>query len=190
MARKDDAARDKPARRLLEQLNTYTVGAPPGGTGDALPDAVFDVAAFDTIKNQINLQLVNLEALNMLNTLGQITSMQSQSGPIPNTGVVKATGALTSTGKVTLFQPDPGQVYQVMAMSMDPEGSGAYRGIGTLDDRSGGGMVELFDTSGTGSAEALSYDTPLYIDHELYLTFNVITVDTSLQLKAALIRVR
>ena len=51
-------------------------------------------------------------------------------------------------------------------------------------------MVELFDTSGTGSAEALSYDTPLYIDHELYLTFNVITVDTSLQLKAALIRVR
>ena len=191
MARKEDSEKDAQSKRLLEQLNTFTVGAAPGQLGDSVPDSVFDVDDFKSIKRQMNLQLTNLEAFNMLNTLGQITNMQSQSGPIPMTGVGKTTGALTSTGKVTVFQPDPGEVWQVMAMSMDPEGSGAYRGIGTLVDRTNGeGIIEIFDVCGTGSAEALRYDTPIYIDHELYLVFNVITVDTSLRLNAAFIRVR
>ena len=190
MARKDDSARDTPARRLLEQLNTYTVGTPPGLTGDSIPDTVFDADNFGNIKNQMNLQLTNLEAFNMLNTLGQITNTQSQSGPVPMTGVIKTTGALTATTKVTVFQPDPGEVWEIMAMSMDPNGAGqAYRGIGSLND--GTNSVELFDISGTGEAEAVTtWDHPIYIDHTMYLSFYPVTIGTNLALKAAVIRVR
>jgi hypothetical protein len=131
------------------------------------------------------------DEMRRLRLLGNVSNSASDSGPIPGTMEVISTGALTSTGEVTVFQPAAGFVYQVIAMSQDPEGSGSYRGIGTLNDGSGAsGAVEIFDSSGTGSAEALTYDTPLFLTKEVYLVYNVITVDTSLELKIAVVRVR
>ena len=63
MARKKDAEQDGPSKAILDQLQTKTVGAPPsttGLTGDQLPETIFDVADFDTVKNQVTLQLSNL----------------------------------------------------------------------------------------------------------------------------------
>ncbi len=190
MAIVDDIQGDKRTKNVLDQTNTKTVGPPLASTGlvgDQLPAEVFTVGDFDTVKNQVNLEARNFQLLDSLNTMGQITNMQSQSGPIPGSLQIKLTST-SSTETITLFKPDAGQVWEVIAMSIDPEGSGAFRGIGSLSD--GSNSVELFDSSGTGSAEALAYDTPLYITSDVYLNFTVVTVDTSLSLKAAVVRVR
>jgi len=81
VARKEDSKADKQARLILDQLNTKTVGPPlstTGLTGDQAPDTIFDVDDFRKIRNQINLQLSNVEALNLLNMIGQITNMQAE----------------------------------------------------------------------------------------------------------------
>ena len=104
MARKVDAEADAASKAILDQLQTKTVGAPPsstGLTGDQLPETIFDVDDFETVKNQVTLQLSNLELLNVLNTIGQMTNTQSQSGPIPKTGKV-VTLTTTSNGYLAL----------------------------------------------------------------------------------------
>ena len=63
------------------------------------------------------MQLDNLEVLNVLNTLGQISNTQSQSGPIPNTVSVQNIVADSDGVKVAGFQPGPGEVFQAYAFS-------------------------------------------------------------------------
>lgn len=187
----DDIRRDKRTKLVLEGTNTKTVGPPLPSTGligDQEPATVFKATDFDQIRNQVNLEVGNIQLLDVLNTLGQITNTQSTSGPIPHTSAIK-TSSQTSTGNFIVFRPDSGQVWQVMAMSILPAGSGSYRGIGALVDEAGN-AVELFDKSGTGTAESLDYDTPIFITRDVYLQFTVVTVDTSLTLKAAVVRVR
>ena len=133
------------------------------------------------------------DEMRRLRLLGTVSNSASDSGPIPGTMQVVSTGALTSTGTVTVFQPAAGTVYQVIAMSQAPEGDPgeAYRGLGRLTDGSGeSGTVEIFDVSGTGAAEALTFDTPLYLTNEVYLQYYVVTVATSLELKIVVVRVR
>ena len=94
MARKKDAEEDFASKAILDQLQTKTVGAPPsttGLTGDQLPETIFDVDDFDLVKNQVTLQLSNLELLNVLNTVGQITNTESKR-------------SYTKTGQVTDLQ--------------------------------------------------------------------------------------
>ena len=66
MARRKDAEEDAASKAILDQLQTKTVGAPPsstGLTGDQLPNTIFTADNFETIKNQITLQLSNVEVL-------------------------------------------------------------------------------------------------------------------------------
>lgn len=122
MARRKDAEDDRASRIVLDQLNTKTVGAPPsstGLTGDQLPDTIFSVSDFDLVKNQVTLQLQNLELLNVLNTIGQITNTQSQSGPIKSTLDVKSV-TLSDKGtanRQTIHSPDPGEVWRCIGLS-------------------------------------------------------------------------
>ena len=192
MARKADASRDPVAKNIADQLSNFTVGAPQPSTGligDQTPETVFDADDFDKIKNQMTLQMQNLDAFEMLNVLSRLSNTSSSSGPIPNTSVIKTSTFTGSTGNKTVFQPDKGQVWQIMAMSMTPSGSGSYRGIVNLKN-SDGDFVELVDKSATGTAESLQYDTPLFITNEVFLDFTVVTVDTALALKVAFVRVR
>jgi hypothetical protein len=191
MALVDDVGKDQRTKSILGQTNTKTVGPPDPTTGligDQEPASVFKVSDFDKVRNQINLEAANIQLLDVLNILGQITNTQSTSGPIPNTSSIKVSSQ-SSTGNFIAFRPDSGQVWQVMAMSLLPSGSGSYRGIGALVDENGN-AVELFDKSGTGTAESLDYDTPIFLTRDVYLQFTVVTVDTSLTLKAAVVRVR
>ena len=60
MARRKDAEEDRPSRIVLDQLNTKTVSAPLSSTGlsgDQLPETIFSVDDFDTVKNQVTLQV-------------------------------------------------------------------------------------------------------------------------------------
>lgn len=128
-------------------------------------------------------------------------------GPMPGTSKVVTTAALADTGTVVVFRPEIGEVYQLMAMSLDPDGTNnAHRGIGYLVDfstladsaaptnLSGASFVEIFDASLTTSAESLTYDTPLFIDRNTFFALNVVTLDTAsgdtLKLKIAMIRIR
>jgi hypothetical protein len=187
----DDIKGDKRTKNVLDQTNTKTVGPPPAATGlvgDQLPDTVFSALDFDQIKNQVNLEAKNFQLLETLNTMGQITNMQSQSGPLPGTlKIVTTTG--TSAGNNIAFQPDVNEVWELTAASFGAVGSGSWRGILALKDGDGN-YVELVDKSTSGTGQSLDFVTPIFITSDVYLEFTIVTVDTSLSVKAAVVRVR
>lgn len=120
MARKADALIDEQTLTILEQLQTKTVGPPPttsGLVGDQLPSNIISIADFDLVKNQIFTQVENLEALNALNTISQITNLRGY-GPIVDSGVIDSatiTGS-GSGGKQKLVTAKKGQVLDICAM--------------------------------------------------------------------------
>jgi len=194
MAIVDDITKDKRTLNVLNQTNTKTVSNPPSSTGlvgDQTPASVFSVDDFDLVKNQVHLEAKNYQLMEALNTMGQLTNMQSQSGPIPGTMSIK-THAASGAENPTVFRPAAGQVWLLGPLSLDPEGSGAYRAIPTLNDDDGN-AVEIADVSGTGSAEAfvaVDWASPIYVTYDVYFKVNFITVDTSLTAKISVVRVR
>ena len=151
------------------------------------------------------IQSTNQDALITYNLVNK--AAMRDGGPMPGTSQVVNTGNLDDTQTVVVFRPAVGEVWQLMAMSLDPNGSNAaHRGIGYLVDfsslsspstptnLSGANFVEIFDASLSTAAESLTYDTPLYLDHNTYFALSVVTLDTAagdtLALKIAMIRVR
>jgi hypothetical protein len=151
------------------------------------------------------LQATNQNALLTYNIIN--SAAMRDGGPMPQTSKVVSTGQLSDTGTVVAFRPAFGEVWQLMAMSLDPDGTNAaHRGIGYIVDfstltnpadptnLSGANIVEIFDSSLSTSAESLTYDTPLFLDNNTFFALNVVTLDTgagdTLGLKIACIRVR
>ena len=166
MARKEDSKADKQARLILDQLNTKTVGPPlstTGLTGDQAPDTIFDVDDFRKIRNQINLQLSNVEALNLLNMIGQITNMQGY-GPIPGTQANYQV-SIADAATTDFFVPPEGTTYQIIAASY----GGFYTGqsnamIGIYDTRND--VVVTLDkvTTGGGTTQSeLQLNEPIFV---------------------------
>ena len=158
MARKEDAEKDEETQRVLDQINTKTVGPPlnkTGLTGDQLPESIFSLDDFERIKNQVTLQLRNLELLNVLNTLGQITGTQSVSGPIAGTVDVinfQSTSSGTQVGIIEEgFYKDKGGVYQIFAPAISVSGiSGSVQHeLRLIND---GATTEILDFSTTGGS--------------------------------------
>ena len=166
-----------------------------------------DVTALDIQKlsDPTFIQSTNQDDLISYNLVNK--AAMRDGGPMPGTSAVVTTAALADTGTVVVFRPGVGEVWQLMAMSLDPDGTNnAHRGIGyivdfsTLADSSaptnlsGASFVEIFDASLSTSAESLTYDTPLFIDRNTFFALNVVTLDTAagdtLKLKIAMIRVR
>lgn len=198
LARRKDAEEDFAARAILDQLQTKTVGAPPsstGLTGDQLPETIFDLADFETVKNQVTLQLSNLELLNVLNTIGQITNTQSQSGPIPNTFKIEVATTSTSGDIISAFTPNPGEVWQLVG-AIGTSGSGTS---GTIFLE-----VKLFDIKNSRRAEIMSTSTttgtdipmtettqnPIFLDENTRLEVEASGTFTTMEFKIPLIRVR
>ena len=202
MARRKDAEEDRASRIVLDQLNTKTVGAPPsstGLTGDQLPETIFDVDDFDLVRNQVTLQLQNLELLNVLNTIGQITNMQSQSGPIPKTGVTAYFQATNSGTKYNIFQPGPGEVYLLGPCSFQlsgPSGSVTVEQWLYANDNIDGTKRRVL--VGNSSSSSTSYatifeggpNTPIHVDENGYVAVEATGTFTSVQFYLNLIRVR
>ena len=176
MARKVDAEQDAASKAILDQLQTKTVGAPPsttGLTGDQLPETIFDVDDFTTVKNQVTLQLSNLELLNVLNTIGQVTNTQSQSGPIPKTSVVVQTVLTTSNLDGVIYAPKPGEVWQVvgvgMVMDAGVQSGTAYLKIEDASDSSNAAIIAEMGTSGSIESFDDNFGGPIYIDENTKL---------------------
>lgn len=175
MARKVDAEQDAASKAILDQLQTKTVGAPPsttGLTGDQLPETIFDVADFETVKNQVTLQLSNLELLNVLNTVGQITNTQSQSGPIPKTSF-NTSVTITASGEgngQNVFQPNPGEVWSLQGMHFDENISGsAVVYIGLKDSNDVITYFSIDTSSGSPHSPDNEFNKMVYVDQNMTL---------------------
>lgn len=200
MARKEDAQADNASKIILDQLNTKTVGVPPSSTGltdDLVPETVFDVNDFDNVKNQITLQLSNLEALNVLNTVGQITNTQSVSGPIPDTSFYVESSITASgegNGKV-VFTPPKGQVWAINAIGVTKTTAGnvTYY-VGLQDVTTSDNLFFVVDsTSGSPWAPDDEVGKMVYIDSNQRLfnyVFGTFSGSDEVLIKYNLIRVR
>lgn len=141
----------------------------------------------DALTRDVHIEKTNQEALFATVLVNEATMRDGSF--IPGTGNIVSTDAITDNGTtVVVFQPADGEVWQVIAMSQTPVGSGSHRTIGALYD--GTASVELWDNTASGTAEQLEYSEPLFIDSSMYLRYTVVTVDTSILLKAAMFRVR
>lgn len=201
MARKKDAEVDAPSKAILDQLQTKTVGAPPlstGLTGDQLPETIFDVNDLDTVKNQVTIQLSNLELLNVLNVVGQITNTQSQSGPIPGTVDVinfNSSSSGVAVGKTEAgFYSNPGEVWKIFAPSLSVGGgSGSIQHeLRLIND---GATLEILDFSTTGGSlrpttEEGFIGGEIYVSYPAYLVYEATGTFTSAGLSLGVVRVR
>lgn len=199
MSRKADAEDDFAAKTVLDQLNTKTVGVPPTATGltaDLLPETVFDINDFDNVKNQITLQLSNLEALNVLNTIGQLTNSQSVSGPLPDTSFyvessITASGA--GNGK-DVFKPNKGEVWAINAISTEENISGngvVY--VGLKDSVGNITYVIINTTGGSPWTPDADFGKMAYIDSNMTLfnyVFGTFSGSDEVVISYNLIRVR
>ena len=190
MAIVDDIKKDRRTRNVLAQTNTKTVAGPPASTGligDQLPASVFRVEDFDLVKNQVHLQEENFQLMEALNTMGQITNMQSQSGPIPGTQFVLDTTSITNS-QATVYQPEVGTVYQLVAASIITL-DGAATMILSLKDSTTDNLVQIDTFNATSNP--IELNEPIYVTNEAFLS--VRTSDASsgnARLATSLIRVR
>ena len=197
MARRKDAEEDPRVVQILEQLNTKTVGPPNPSTGlvgDNAPEEVFKATDMDKIKDQVTLQLDNLEILNALTTVGQISNTLSLSGPIPNTMKMSSTGRVIATGTFDVFRPDPGQVWVCSGVQLDASaGSGAVTAVLHYEDDTGAEVrIESNSTAGTAEFNITSTAGPLYVTRDVYLrvTISSLTTGEECVVNGAFIRVR
>ena len=193
MAIVDDIKGDKRTKIVLDQTNTKTVGPPLASTGligDQLPDEVFTAGDFDTVKNQVNLEALNFQLLDSLNTMGQITNMQSQSGPIPGTSVIK-TATVSDNSIATLFKPDPGQVWLWMNWSASTSGQGgaSINHYSYLSDGSVNDALSVITTASTTPKDETPHSV-VYVTHEVFASVQSLITTGSVAWFGSFVRVR
>tara|TARA_Y100001973_G_C5174862_1_gene321247 strand:+ start:866 stop:1447 length:582 start_codon:yes stop_codon:yes gene_type:complete len=189
----DDIKKDPRTKRVLVNTKTKTVGPPlsaTGLTGDQAPETIFSADDYDLIRNQVVLEDENFELLSALNTMGQITNMQSQSGPMVGTHKnVSVTDTNTSGNQLGIaFSPEPGQVWQLVGAAT---GSlNANRMELALQDRATDTYVEI----GAETAAATQFDptgiVPVYITYEVPLYYFTISQTGNCTINVSVIRVR
>lgn len=181
---------DKPAEMVFTQLNSKTVGPPDSDTGlstDLAPDTIITVGDFDRVRNQINIQKNNKNALEVLNEIGRITGMQSQSGPIPNTQFVSTVTDSAGTGNPTgtVYQPENGTCWQLCAAELSlKNATNARLRIGTLLNSS---RVQISLISSAGIFEL---NEPIFISYPCFLEYQIIGSSGSNTIAFSLVRVR
>jgi hypothetical protein len=164
--------KDRPSKAIYEQLNTKTLGPPVAATGlvgDQEPASVLKVDAYDKIRNQLQIQLGNDGALDTVNKIGQSANMTSSSGPIVGTQKI-VTASSTGTA-ATVFQPDPGQVWELVAISQTrTNATGSTTTALRLSDGSNTVMLEEFSDNSGEVPLATNEASPIRISYENFLT--------------------
>ena len=72
-------------------------------------------ADFDKVQSPVFIESVFEDEMRRLNLVGQASNKQSQSGPLVNTQ--KIVSASSDGSLVTIFRPDPNEVWEVVALS-------------------------------------------------------------------------
>lgn len=196
MARKADAQKDQVAVNIAKQLSNFTIGVPKsstGLTGDSLPQNVFSPTNLDDIKNQMTLQMQNLDALTMLDVMSRLSNTISSSGPMPGTAKIVTASAAASGSVATIFQPDHGQVWKLIDITVVWTGnSGTINASPVLEDSQNSNRIFV----GREASTAAHHEFPsipqdsLFITNEVFLRGWSSGTFTSGQWLAAVIRVR
>lgn len=175
MARKADALIDKETLTILEQLQTKTVGAPSTSTGlvgDQLPSNIISLDDIDLVKNQVFTEVNNLEALNALNTIRQITDLHGY-GPIIDSGKIDQATITQSgaSGKTKIVTPQKGQVVEILGINANwntSPGSSVTFGFYVVNDITDDEVL-LGTVSSTATSPGLDNNDFLY--SPMYITY-------------------
>lgn len=175
MARKADAIIDPQTLTVLEQLQTKTVGPPPassGLVGDQLPGNIISISDLELVKNQINLEVDNLEAINALTTVAAIAGLQGY-GPIIDTGEITSVtlDGSGSSGKVKCATPGKGQVFDVQGMDgtwNTSPGVSITFGFYIHNDETD---VEILLGTTTSSSTNPAFDVNEFLSRPFYITY-------------------
>jgi len=196
--KKEDRARMEAAKAVHDQLNSKTVGPPLAATGligDQAPESTIGVGDFDQVKNQIYLQSENSLALDTLNAMGQITNMQSQSGPIPGTGKIALINQAVSSGVTyDIFTPNAGEVWELISADFNATLSSGDIDSIQLKIKENSTDEEVMIAENLGD----NFDTfkdfmasPVYVDANLTVTVRGNDANlTNLAVRLLLIRIR
>ena len=175
MVRKKDILRDEQARVILEQLNTKTVGPPPTSTGlvgDQAPDTIVSLTDIEKVKNQVNLEANNIDALEALNTIRAITDLQGY-GPIVDSGKIH-TATITASGQSggkKVVTPKKGEVLLLGGIdgywNTSPGSSITFGYYIVNDETDAQVLIGTVSGSATNPAISLTFDSqnPQYITH-------------------------
>jgi hypothetical protein len=189
MARKQDSRDDSQALALLAQLNSKTVSNPTDLTGDNTPASVPTVTDFDSLRNGIHLSYENVEALNLLNSLGRITNLTSGSGVIVGTPqVIKITDTDgTGNPEGIIHQPATGEIWTLIAGQTGT--MNADKCLLRLKDEDNSQTIEL-DNATAGTAKFTGLDKEIFYDSRCYLDYKFNTATGDCIVKVAVARVR
>lgn len=182
-------------RELFSQWNTKTLGG----------SSRLGVSDYELITDGVHVEVDNLEALELKNTVGQATNTQSQSGPIPGTMKITTTAISyaetgAATGYKTMFVPNPGEVWLLVAASSSMAGGSSGQSI-LMGDSEPADLttapttyVLVSQESSTGNPywSPLLYGAPLYFDENIIPVLQVYSQTTgeSSTFYGAFIRVR
>ena len=182
--------------KVINQIDTKTVGPPQassGLTGDKAPANIITVEQIDQVRNQMNLELANIDAFEKLNTLTNVTNTSSSSGPI--VGTMKIVTASTTGGGATVFRPaNTHEVWEVVSMSQTRvNATGSTTTVIRLANDDGDNVLieELADNSGEFPLN-VSSSHPILVTYEVYLTagYSPSGNADSITVKVAVVRVR
>jgi len=188
MARKEDSQSDKQARRALGQFNSKKVGFPNPDTypsADQMPDVKLSLSDYDKVRSGMNAELDNLEAINVMNTIGRAANLIGY-GPIPDTQVVLDITGITNSNK-DVYVPNPGEVWQLVAAAIITLDGAATMILNLINSDGDKVQIDTFNAT----SNPMELNEPIYISNGAFLS--VRTSDASggnARLGVSVIRVR
>jgi len=172
-------------RQLFHQWTTKTLGG----------SNKLSVSDYELITDRIHVDVENLKAMELKNTVGQATNLQSQSGPIPGTSEVLTASTDTSGERVVAKQAGEGEVWQMMgAVSTSGTGlSGTVYIEVLIRDRNTSKQSEIISTSTTSGTLVPATEitqNPIFIDENTEILVEATGTFTLMEFALPFIRVR
>jgi len=145
MARKADAEEDRQAKQVLEQINSKQVRRPlasTGLTGDRTPSSVLTLADYDTILNNIDTKVDNIEALNALKLVGDMAGFTPYGGPLRGSLQTFQVNGVNNSTTYLDFGPGVWQVSDIVVYYTGGSGTIYFR-LYAYDDQDTASALEL-----------------------------------------------
>tara|TARA_R100001463_G_scaffold72181_2_gene126087 strand:+ start:16 stop:639 length:624 start_codon:yes stop_codon:yes gene_type:complete len=172
MARKADAEEDRQAKQVLEQINSKQVRRPlasTGLTGDRVPTTVLTLADYDTILNNIDTKVDNIEALNALKLVGDMAGFTPYGGALRGSLQTFQVNGVNNATTYLDFGPGVWQISEVSVYYTGGSGTPAFR-LFAYDPQSSDGPLE-FVYATTSSTNFYNFNLDAQFDHFASLYF-------------------
>jgi len=166
MARKADAEEDRQAKQVLDQINSKQVRRPlasTGLTGDKTPSSVLTLADFDTVLNNIDTKVDNIEALNALKLVGDMAGFTPYGGPLRGSLQTFQVNGVDNATTYLDFGPGVWKVSDIAVYYTGGSGTISFR-LYAYDDQSPDGALEFVYATGSSST-FFSFNNDTQFDH-------------------------